>query len=267
MPELMRLMSKAATRRLLAPGPACRETLFVIEFPRSGGTWIGDQLAEIFRMPYPKRSPWPGAGRKLIHAHWDGGRLAGRTVYVIRDGRDVAVSALFYVRALWECPNSVRERRIIGQRYPALTTPEFEETDAAERLPGFLEQWFAAPLGTRSHWGDHVLTWCRHPGAEIVTYEALRRDPVGELRRVTAALGGGEAELARIAETVANFGFEAQTGRREGKADWRSAKRKGVVGDWRNHFGPEAARVFAEKANGALLELGYEDDPAWHEKV
>ena len=51
-------------------------------------------------------------------------------------------------------------------------------------------------------------------------------------------------------------------GRRQGQEDRDSHFRKGLVGDWSNHF-DDAARAAFEAAAGALLEqLGYRQSPA-----
>jgi len=39
--------------------------------------------------------------------------------------------------------------------------------------------------------------------------------------------------------------------------------RKGVTGDWRNHFGPAEKAFFKRYANPVLLRLGYIDTPDW----
>jgi hypothetical protein len=39
--------------------------------------------------------------------------------------------------------------------------------------------------------------------------------------------------------------------------------RKGIAGDWKNAFTPEAARVFDAYAGDLLIELGYERDHSW----
>jgi hypothetical protein len=52
-------------------------------------------------------------------------------------------------------------------------------------------------------------------------------------------------------------------GRKRGEEDQFSFLRKGIVGDWRNHFSAEAAVVFDAHAGSALIELGYEPDRSW----
>ena len=52
-------------------------------------------------------------------------------------------------------------------------------------------------------------------------------------------------------------------GRKAGEEDRGSFIRKGVAGDWVNHFGPTAARRFDELAGDALVAVGYEEDRDW----
>ena len=57
--------------------------------------------------------------------------------------------------------------------------------------------------------------------------------------------------------------FERLTGRTKGEENTHSHLRKGVPGDWRNHFTPEHVRAFKADYNDLVLKLGYETDPDW----
>jgi hypothetical protein len=58
--------------------------------------------------------------------------------------------------------------------------------------------------------------------------------------------------------------FENMSGGREkGEENVRSHYRKGVPGDWVNHFTPEVKRAFKDRFNEVLLETGYEEDDQW----
>jgi hypothetical protein len=96
-----------------------------------------------------------------------------------------------------------------------------------------------------------------------VRYEDLRRDAGGELRRVVRELTGRELDPGRAAEIVEEFSFERQAGRRSGEENKRSFLRKGVVGDWKEQFSPDAREVFDRYAGEELVLLGYEPDRRW----
>ena len=57
-----------------------------------------------------------------------------------------------------------------------------------------------------------------------------------------------------------------QTGRAPGAEDRGSFIRKGVAGDWVNHFTRETAELFDELAGDALVALGYESDRGWADR-
>ncbi|WP_434972483.1 sulfotransferase domain-containing protein [Longibacter sp.] len=58
--------------------------------------------------------------------------------------------------------------------------------------------------------------------------------------------------------------FERLSGGREkGEEDVTSHFRKGVPGDWKNHFTDEHVSAFKDRYNDLLLKLGYEEDATW----
>ncbi|HET6566618.1 MAG TPA: sulfotransferase domain-containing protein [Rhodothermales bacterium] len=52
-------------------------------------------------------------------------------------------------------------------------------------------------------------------------------------------------------------------GRRRGQEDVTSHYRRGIPGDWKNHFTPEHVRYFKDEYGGLLVKLGYEADENW----
>jgi hypothetical protein len=62
--------------------------------------------------------------------------------------------------------------------------------------------------------------------------------------------------------------FEANAGgRAKGSEDVASHYRKGVAGDWMSHFTAEHADYFVRTFGDLLIDLGYEQDHAWAERV
>ena len=57
--------------------------------------------------------------------------------------------------------------------------------------------------------------------------------------------------------------FRFRTGRERGQEDKRRFDRKGVSGDWRNHFAEDDKRMFKDLAGDILIQLGYEKDNSW----
>ena len=238
---------------------------WVIEFPRSGGTWVASMIADYLQIPMPKESYLPIACQAVVHGHFAVTRGLSHAVYVIRDGRDAAVSMAFKDYRRYVQGTSF-DRAQVARRYPSLTGKPITDETLPEILPAYIEEWMRRPVSTRLSWGRHVTGWLEHssPQPIIVRYEDVRHNPVVELRRVVEGLTGKEADDQRLQASIEKFSFERQTRRRPGEADPLSNKRKGVVGEWRSYFTREAGEIFAKHANNPLLELGYEHKPDWY---
>ncbi len=52
-------------------------------------------------------------------------------------------------------------------------------------------------------------------------------------------------------------------GRKTGEENLKNHYRKGMPGDWKNHFGEEHTRLFKENYNDVLIKLEYESSSAW----
>jgi hypothetical protein len=176
-----------------------------------------------------------------------------RIVLIIRDVRDVIVSAHFY----WQ-------RETLLESVDAVTLGQH-------------------PLQVHGPWARWVGDWLSvlPESADCVTvvkYEQLNRDPVGVLRLLVGALQiPGAPELAKsdVEAAVAAQSFDAKVKQIEDDGDDRPYGktiqlrnlRKGVVGDWRNHFTQSLAQLVESRAGGVLRELGYDAAPLWWKSV
>jgi hypothetical protein len=211
-----------------------------------------------------------------------------RAFHVIRDPRDIIVSAYFSHRNSHPTDGlphlaEHRERlRAVGQDEGLLLEMDFSGgalRDLAEwdyARPNILElrmeDLTARPyelfLGIFDHLGlleadepararDLLGVWLRRTRNRLSTREGL-----GALRRPTAASG----EL--LLGSIYGHRFEAQTrGRQAGVEDVSSHYRKGVAGDWVTHFRDEHVEAFKERFGELVTTLGYEQDPDWQANV
>ncbi len=232
--------------------------LYVVnEFPKSGGTWVGQMLGRALGVPFP-RNRLPVLRPSIMHGHYLDPRGMKNVVVAWRDGRDVMVS--WYHQQLipheWNAHQVSRSRREL---------PLEDYADVQGNLPAFIEYAFTRPHSPSFSWTDFARRWHDHRGAIHVRYEDLRRDTSGELRRIVGGLTGRRLSPQEATAIAEEFSFERQAGRRAGEEDKRSFLRKGVVGDWRAHFSREAREVFDRYAGEELILLGYERDRAWVE--
>mgnify|MGYP001793945937 CR=1 FL=1 len=66
--------------------------LYIInEYPKSGGTWVGQMLARALDIPFP-RNRFPELRSSIMHGHYLNPWGMKNVVVVWRDGRDMMVS-------------------------------------------------------------------------------------------------------------------------------------------------------------------------------
>ncbi len=157
-----------------------------------------------------------------------------RMISTTRDGRDCYVSLWFHL-------------------YPE------REPLAAENRADFVSR----IQGHATTWRDTMAKFQRdaseHPGRHFaIRYESLLDDAEGEMTRLFEWFGC-DASQATVAEVVARNAFAILSGGRSpGEADAKSFLRKGIAGDWKNHFDDECDRLYREVAGEALAAAGYE---------
>ena len=67
----------------------------------------------------------------------------------------------------------------------------------------------------------------------------------------------------RFRDVIRENGFEARSGRKPGEEDLKSHERKGVSGDWKNHFTDKIAKSFKARFASLLVATGYEKGFNW----
>jgi LPS sulfotransferase NodH len=187
-----------------------------------------------------------------------------RVIHIIRDGRDQAVSFIHQ-----------QGNRAKRGRTHRLSPEELARSEAYRRSPRKLvevsEGMFAEKTLRKA-----AQNWDLRVGRAVedgpalfgdryteVRYEDLLERPNEEVERLLGFLGV-DTEETLVERCVSSASFEKLSkGRERGQEDPSSFYRKGVAGDWKNHFTEEDRRVFKEEAGELLIRLGYENDGGW----
>lgn len=157
-----------------------------------------------------------------------------RLVSTTRDGRDCYVSLWFHL-------------------YPE------RDPLAAENRDDF----FNRIRGHATTWRDTMAKFrkdeAEHPDRHYaIRYESLLADAEGEMARLFDWFGC-DATPATVAAVIGSNAFAvASGGRQPGEADARSFLRKGIAGDWKNHFDEKCNALYCEVAGEELAAAGYE---------
>lgn len=252
---------RAVKRMILWHGFSGRLPLYLVaEFPKSGGTWFSRMLAECLEVPFP--DPWSNHRFEscVLRGHHLYNRRFRNTVAVFRDGRDVVVSSYYF----FLFPAEGNLKYSVEDTRRRLNFADYE--DIHTNLPRFIEYLFCEyPRVGWSNcfsWSEFVDSWHNKAVAEV-KYEDLLASPHQTLARVVKQLAGRELSPERLDQIVQTYSFESMTGRKRGSEERTAFARKGIAGDWKNHFSAEAREVFDAYAGQQLLTLGYENDRQW----
>ena len=232
------------------------DDVFFVSYPRSGSTWlrfllanlvkVGDEAIDFHNVArfIPEvadlASGGPYASPRIIRTHAPYQKRYPRTIYLVRDGRDVYLSYYHHQ----------------GHKMAEDTT-----------LAAFL----ASDDHWPGRWSDHVAGWL-DAGLDqqrllLVRYEDLRQDTAGELRRM-ADFAGLAVSDEGIAGAVAESAFDRMRRMENSSGHPRAGKysgqfvRQGKSGGWRDAYTAEDLAIFNAKDGPVLARLGYPEAPA-----
>lgn len=167
-----------------------------------------------------------------------------RRFVVIRDLRDTLVSAYFSFRISHAIVDAAQAefRQQLGDDV---------ETGLVRLMDSFLPGCAAIQL-----------SWLE-AGEPLLRYEDLLEHDVEILEELLVDRLGITAERPRVREVVLASRFEALAGRPRGMENVAAHERRGVAGDWRNHFTPRVTAAFKTRFGGLLVATGYESGLDW----
>lgn len=230
--------------------------LLVNEFPKSGGSWMAQMLAEVTNLPFP-RNRLPSLTSSILHGHYRAKHVKQPCAIVWRDGRDVLVS-LYYHRLIGN--NLTSSSQTMNAREKLGVS---DVNDIAKYLPRFIEMVAKGDTHPRYCWSTFVQEWVNSPKMNCaVKYEDMLQDAGGCLKQVADSFGYEIAD-GTAAKIAAHYSFQKQSGRSAGEENTQSYLRKGVAGDWKSKFSIEARQVFDHYMGNALIALEYEDNHDW----
>jgi hypothetical protein len=173
-----------------------------------------------------------------------------RILHLIRDPRDVVISAMHYHKAARES--------WLHEPVPGYRNLTYQRT--LQRLPTRFAQFVFEMENSSAGTLRDMASW-RYGRANCfeARYEDLRQDSaLAHWRRIVAFLGLDEKQQALASHRFwqnSLFGGLSRLGNRH--------VRSGAVGQWRREFTPELGQAFLKRFPGLLQSLGYEAGDAW----
>lgn len=240
------------------------DDVFLVSYPRSGNTWtrfllgnliyhtdpmtfanVESRIPEIYLFPDSKLRSLPRPRVLKSHEYFD--PRYQKTIYIVRDPRDVAVSMYHY---------SIKRR----------TIPE--DQPISSFIPGFLQGRFFVDWAT---WAEHVASWyatrLHRNDFVLMRYEDMLTDPVNELKKVclllniepdasrlTRAVDLSSAGRMRELEHAQSKEWKLTRNTRQDKPFIREAKK----GTWRDQLPSDSVRLIESAWGDLMVQLGYE---------
>ncbi|XP_003803548.1 bile salt sulfotransferase-like [Otolemur garnettii] len=246
------------------------EDVLIITFPKSGTNWLIEILCLIHSkgdtkwvqsVPNWERSPWIEAengfaiatkkeGPRLLTSHLpihlfpkSFSSSKAKVIYLIRNPKDVIVSGYFF----WNSVNLAKKPKSVEQ---------------------YLE-WFMEGTVPYGSWFDHVRGWMSMREREnflLLSYEELKQDTEGNIEKICQFLGK-KVEPEELSLILKNSSFQAMKENKMSNFSMMKSHylvhknplmRKGVTGDWKNHFTVAQAEAFDKLFQEKMADLPQE---------
>lgn len=166
-------------------------------------------------------------------------------ITVIRDPRDIVVSSAYY----WASRESNEEWETLERYWGHLAdySSTFERMLALLKIQMHNKRWF-----------DYWMRFKEVMPCYIVKYEDLYSNVEDTMCKLLSTLGY-EIRMPVLHKAIADSAFVVMSGGREpGEEDVNDFHRKGVVGDWQEHFTSEENTEFYNRFGDIMREFGYE---------
>jgi hypothetical protein len=160
-----------------------------------------------------------------------------KIICMVRDVRDVAVSFAFHFK------------RSSSNKFNDDGT--FQET----YLKQVTEAWCA--------YSEHVRSNLSDSGLKVVKYEDLLSNPADTIFNIYKFLGVSTDPIILMKITEETSFENMSGGRKPGEEDTKSFFRKGIIGDWRNHFGDREKEIIRQIGGEELIRWSYTKDLKW----
>ena len=243
--------------------------LLIAGYPRSGNTWLGYLLSYILNAKYeefnaPKNSK-PTLQKEVLKLIE--GKLSHRsrynsvvktherysfnadkvnlesfdkTILIVRDPRDVAVSLYYYTYSNLPI---------------ALAKPENLISKKFWFIKKYL--WRKIVYKVAREWPLHTASWRTYEGTKLVKYEYLYQNPTKTLRQICQFLEYSP-QSGLLKKALQLFTFKQLSGGRKKGEEYQSGFfRKGVIGDYKNHFDWLDKIIMKHYAYQEMKELNY----------
>ena len=217
--------------------------IYVVGRPRSGTVWLNRLLADALNSPM--EAPGDMADPPEYHGPGrDGGYVVrkqhdeikrGLTVFIQRDPRDVAVSTWIY-------------------------------NHRAEPLYRFVQ---GMCLPYVNSYERHIRMWLddRKKAEFYTSYELLHENTFAQLSMTIEVLTGETLDKEEHLDLVVERQSFATVKAKDTEGLHNHTMRRGIVGEWKEHFTSEIGQYMQRHMGNLMIEEGYVQDKNWWKEL
>jgi len=256
--------------------PSNCDALYVVGFPKSGNTWLARLIADITQSNISTSNE-----QDVVNAVDNSKQRKGRftvyklhqdeksnlpseekIVYIIRDVRDVLVSAFFFnnnfVKQSWVLASNTTLMGKFWRFYYNHQTRRMNKRWRGNEFSSILNI-IHGQKEIIGDWSEHVRKWANRPNTIVVKYEDLLHQPEVELKRILLDFGL-EIDDETISQSISNQSFSARKSDFTQSGDKTNARflRSGRVGDWKMFNIAKITREIEEHHQEVMKLYDYE---------
>lgn len=172
--------------------------------------------------------------------------------HIIRDPRDLVISGYFYHQ--WCTEKWCNQKRKI---YEGRSYQEVLNSLSKEEGIVFEMERSRSAIENMANWNYS------NPNFIEIRLEELSANQIEVFTRIFHKFELNEVQMEQALSVVEKLTFEKLSGRKPGEENRKSHFRKGVPGDWKNHFTEEHKKTFKQMYPSVLVKLGYEQNEDW----
>ncbi len=231
----------------------------VTEYPRSGGSWLSNMIADYLEIPFPA-SKFPHLKKSVIHGHYLYKKSMKNVICLVRDVRDVIVSYYFF-------SFFYAKEKNISLYNKMKSYMKFQDYESIEdNLPSFIEKLFLLKIYPRFNWQEFIISFYGKKNILWIKYEDLLSNTFDSMYSLLGKLDKNEVDKDKLMKIIEKYTFKRMVKNYQTDDPKSSFLRKGIAGDWKNYFNRTSAEMIDFYAGEGLKLMGYEENRNWIEK-
>lgn len=249
--------------------------IYVIGFPKSGNTWLARLLASATCSEIEATNAIDNAdnsrdlnGVYIIRKRHDSMKTfrpdGERVVYIVRDVRDVLVSAFFFNNKFFKEEHVKIQTHITGVKRGLFRIffwnqiRRMSKSWCGNELSVILN-WLAGRKNVIGNWSDHVESWIAEKNVIVVRYEDLLSDAPGEMKKILSFFRIHVAE-SELQAAIASQSFKEKKKQFVNAGDSINVKfmRSGQAGQWRDYLSKGMLDSIERRHARVMIKCGYD---------